>query len=60
VNATPHGRDNRVVTDAIATDPARYRGVGNVDEGFDDAELRRLADAGIVGCRTNRTQTLRA
>jgi predicted TIM-barrel fold metal-dependent hydrolase len=51
VNATPHGRDNRVVTDAIATDPARYRGVGNVDEGFDDAELRRLADAGIVGCR---------
>jgi 2-pyrone-4,6-dicarboxylate lactonase len=51
VNATPHGRDNRVVTDAIATDPARYRGVANVDEGFSDAELRRLADAGIVGCR---------
>jgi predicted TIM-barrel fold metal-dependent hydrolase len=51
VNATPHGRDNRVVTDAIAHSKGRYKGVANVDETFSDQELRRLAEAGITGCR---------
>ncbi|QRM29223.1 amidohydrolase [Microvirga sp. VF16] len=51
VNATPHGRDNRVVTDAIAQSNGRYKGVANVDETFSDRDLRRLADAGITGCR---------
>jgi len=51
VNATPHGRDNRVVTDAIAQSNGRYKGVANVDETFSDQDLRRLADAGMTGCR---------
>jgi 2-pyrone-4,6-dicarboxylate lactonase len=51
VNATPHGRDNRVVTDAIAQSDGRYRGIANVDESFSAQDLRQLADAGIVGCR---------
>jgi predicted TIM-barrel fold metal-dependent hydrolase len=51
VNATPHGRDNRVVTDAIAQSKGRYKGIANVDETFDDRHLRDLAEAGIEGCR---------
>ncbi|HEX2554899.1 MAG TPA: amidohydrolase family protein [Microvirga sp.] len=51
VNATPHGRDNRVVTDAIAGSAGRYKGVANVDESFSDRDLEDLAAAGITGCR---------
>jgi 2-pyrone-4,6-dicarboxylate lactonase len=51
VNATPHGRDNRVVTDAIAQSGGRYKGIANVDETFGDRQLRDLAEAGIEGCR---------
>jgi predicted TIM-barrel fold metal-dependent hydrolase len=51
VNATPHGRDNRVVTDAIAQSGGRYKGIANVDETFDDRQLMDLAEAGIEGCR---------
>jgi 2-pyrone-4,6-dicarboxylate lactonase len=51
VNATPHGRDNRVVTDAIAQSNGRYKGIANVDESFSDADLATLNDAGIKGCR---------
>ena len=51
VNATPHGRDNRVVTDAIAGSGGRYKGVANVDETFSDRDLADLAAAGIAGCR---------
>jgi 2-pyrone-4,6-dicarboxylate lactonase len=51
VNATPHGRDNRVVTDAIAQSGGRYKGVANVDESFTDRELADLTAAGITGCR---------
>jgi len=51
VNATPHGRDNRVVTDAIAQSGGRYRGIANIDEGFSDSDLAALAAAGITGCR---------
>jgi 2-pyrone-4,6-dicarboxylate lactonase len=51
VNATPHGRDNRVVTDAIAQSGGRYKGIANVDETFDERQLRDLAQAGIEGCR---------
>jgi 2-pyrone-4,6-dicarboxylate lactonase len=51
VNATPHGRDNRVVTDAIAQSEGRYKGVANVDETFTDRDLAGLAAAGIAGCR---------
>lgn len=51
VNATPHGRDNRVVTDAIAQSGGRYKGIANVDESFGERELRDLSEAGIEGCR---------
>jgi predicted TIM-barrel fold metal-dependent hydrolase len=51
VNATPHGRDNRVVTDAIAQSGGRYKGIANVDESFTDRDLAALAAAGIKGCR---------
>lgn len=51
VNATPHGRDNRVVTDAIAQSGGRYKGIANIDESFRDADLAALSDAGIRGCR---------
>jgi 2-pyrone-4,6-dicarboxylate lactonase len=51
VNATPHGCDNRVVTDAIAQSRGRYKGVANVDETFSDRDLADLAAAGITGCR---------
>ena len=51
VNATPHGRDNRVVTDAIAQSGRRYKGVATIDENFSDRDLADLAAAGIAGCR---------
>lgn len=53
VNATCHGRDNRVVTDAIAQSGGRYRGIANIDETFTDADLEALDAAGIRGCRFN-------
>lgn len=51
VNATCHGRDNRVVTDAIAQSGGAFLGVANVDEGFTDRELEWLNEQGIRGCR---------
>lgn len=51
VNATPHGRDNRVVTDAIAQSNGRYRGIANIDDSFSDDDIAGLNDAGIRGCR---------
>ena len=51
VNATLHGTDNRVVTDAIAQYPRQYRGIGVVADSITDAELDALNKAGIRGCR---------
>src|SRR5688572_19643157 len=51
VNATCHGRDNRVVTDAIAQSNGAYLGVANVDETFTDRQLETLNAQGIRGCR---------
>lgn len=51
VNATPHGRDNRVVTDAIEQSGGRYKGVATIDENFSDRDIADLAAAGIAGCR---------
>jgi 2-pyrone-4,6-dicarboxylate lactonase len=51
VNATCHGRDNRVVTDAIAQSSGAYLGVANVDETFTDRQLETLNAQGIRGCR---------
>jgi len=51
VNATIHGTDNRVVTDAIAQSHGRYRGIGNIADSITDAELAALNKGGIRGCR---------
>jgi predicted TIM-barrel fold metal-dependent hydrolase len=51
VNATCHGRDNRVVTDAIAQSHGAYLGVANIDETFTDEQLEELNEQGIRGCR---------
>lgn len=51
MNATCHGRDNRVVTDAIAASFGRYRGVANIDASVTDDDLADLNDKGIRGCR---------
>ena len=51
VNATVHGFDNRVVTDAIAQSGGRYKGVANVNSAMSDAELFALGKAGICACR---------
>ena len=51
VNATCHGRDNRVVTDAIAQSNGAYLGVANVDDTFTEKQLEALNAQGIRGCR---------
>jgi 2-pyrone-4,6-dicarboxylate lactonase len=51
VNATPYGRDNRVMLDAIGESQGRYRGIANVDINMTDRELDALSAGGIDGCR---------
>ena len=51
VNASCHGLDNSVVTDAIAASNGRYKGVGNVDDSFSEAQIDALNKGGIMGCR---------
>lgn len=51
VNATPYGRANKIVLDAIAESNGRYAGIGNVDDRMTDRELAALADGGLTGCR---------
>jgi len=51
VNATPYGRDNRIVLDAIARSGGACRGIGNVDDKLSDRELETLDQGGLDGCR---------
>ncbi|MBB5689899.1 amidohydrolase family protein [Roseomonas alkaliterrae] len=51
VQTTVYKADNRAMLDAIADDPARYRGVALVDETFGDAEYRALHEGGVRGVR---------
>jgi 2-pyrone-4,6-dicarboxylate lactonase len=53
VQASCHGKDNRAMLDAIAADPARYRGVAIVDDGFTDAAFEALHRGGVRGVRFN-------
>lgn len=53
VQASCHGKDNRAMLDAIAADPARYRGVAIVDDGFTDAQFEALHRGGVRGVRFN-------
>lgn len=51
VQATCHGTDNRVVTDALAHMEGRAAGVASVDEDITKDELQRLHEAGVRGVR---------
>jgi predicted TIM-barrel fold metal-dependent hydrolase len=53
VNASCHGRDNRVIVDAIAVSGGRYRGVANADDTFTDRDFEQLHEAGFRGVRFN-------
>src|SRR5580692_8925700 len=45
VNATVHGFDNRVVTDAIAQSGGKYKGIANINNAMSDADLAALDKA---------------
>jgi len=51
VQATCHGTDNSAMLDAIASDPAHYRGVALVDGSFTDRDYQKLHDGGVRGVR---------
>jgi len=53
VNASCHGRDNRVIIDAIAGSGGRYRGVANADDSFSERDFEHLHEAGLRGVRFN-------
>ncbi|MEI7806036.1 MAG: amidohydrolase family protein [Hyphomicrobiales bacterium] len=53
VQASCHGTDNRAMLDAIAANPARFRGVALVDDKFTDADYAKLQDGGVRGVRFN-------
>jgi len=53
VQASCHGTDNAAMLDAIASDPARIRGVAIVDDSFTDADYDRLHAGGVRGVRFN-------
>ena len=53
VQSMVHGMDNSVVEDAIAHGEGRYLGVALVPADVPDAELARLAKAGMRGVRFN-------
>jgi len=53
VQASCHGADNAAMLDCIASDPARYRGVAIVDDGFTDADYDKLDAGGVRGVRFN-------
>ncbi len=54
VQPSPYGTDNRATLDAVQRiGPRRACAVAVIDESFDDAALRRMAEAGVRGVRFN-------
>ncbi len=54
VQPTIYGTDHRLLYDVLKAAPAgRYRGVAIVDDGVEDAELRRLDKVGVCCARFN-------
>jgi predicted TIM-barrel fold metal-dependent hydrolase len=51
VQTSVYKADNRAMLDAIADNPATYRGVALVDDSFGDAEYQALHDGGVRGVR---------
>jgi len=59
VQPTPYRTDHRVLLDALRAGKGRYLGIALVDDTVSDAELERLAAAGVRGARFNFLATLR-
>jgi predicted TIM-barrel fold metal-dependent hydrolase len=53
VQASCHGTDNSAMVDAIRRGKGRYAGVAMIDDGFSDADIAALHDAGVRGTRFN-------
>lgn len=53
IQVSVHGADNSLMLDVLAAHRDRLRGVAVVPPDVSDAELARLADAGVVGLRLN-------
>ena len=53
VGAGPYGPDNRCMLEAIAKHRGRFKGIALVTPAISEAELRGLAEAGVVGIRIN-------
>lgn len=53
VQPTTYGTDHRVLLEALERGEGRYLATGIVDESVSDAELERLAKAGVRGARFN-------
>ncbi|MBW6399733.1 amidohydrolase family protein [Roseomonas sp. HJA6] len=51
VQTSVYKSDNRAMLDAVADNPATYRGVALVDDSFGDAEYQALHDGGVRGVR---------
>lgn len=51
VQGNPHGTDNSALLGALAREPGRLRAVAIVKDSVSDAELKRMADAGVRGVR---------
>jgi len=51
VQTTAYKSDNRAMLDAIADNPATYRGVALIDDSFGDREYQALHDGGVRGVR---------
>ena len=55
VQGSPQGTDNRIVLDAIASAPQRFRGIAVVAAAISDRELEALDRGGIRGIRMSDT-----
>jgi predicted TIM-barrel fold metal-dependent hydrolase len=53
VQASCHGTDNMAMVDALQRGAGRYAGVAMIHDGFSDAEIAELHDAGVRGTRFN-------
>jgi 2-pyrone-4,6-dicarboxylate lactonase len=53
VQASCHGGDNSAMLDAIASEPARYRGVAILDETHSGGDVLAMHQGGVRGARFN-------
>ena len=51
VQPAPYGTDASAILDALAADPRALRGIAVATPDIDDAALKRLRDAGVMGLR---------